>query len=91
MNTCSFTFVGLRTSLPCRVMGVERTWEYLKNEFDRQGQGLTDPAVRYFEGIGPGPKLFAVIATSVYYHDNDRWFKYKSAYDIVFETMETSD
>lgn len=91
MDTCSFTFVSLRTNLPCRVMGVERTWEYLKNEFNRQGDALADPTAKYFETIGPGPQLFAVIVPFVYYHDNNQWFKYKSAYDIVFETIEVFD
>jgi hypothetical protein len=91
MNTCSFTFVSLRTNLPCRVMGIERTWDYLKNEFDRQGDGLLDPIARYFETIGPGPQLFAVLPLCVYYHDQQQWFKYKSAYDIVFDTMAIPD
>ncbi|CAF2697448.1 unnamed protein product [Rotaria sp. Silwood2] len=91
MNTCSFTFISLRTNLPCRVMGIERTWDYLKNEFDREGNGLSDPAARYFETIGPGPQLFAVVNRSVYYHDQQLWSKYKSSYDIVFDTMEIPD
>ncbi len=91
MNTCSFTFVSLRTNLPCRVLGIERTWDYLKNEFDREGDGLPDCTAKYFETIGPGPQLFAVIAPSVYYHDQNQWFKYKSAFDIGFETMELPD
>ncbi|CAM4841177.1 unnamed protein product [Rotaria magnacalcarata] len=77
MNTCSFTFISLRNNLPCRVMGIERTWDYLKNEFDREGNGLSDPTARYFETIGPGPQLFAVVYPSIYYHDQQQWFKYK--------------
>ncbi|CAF3695544.1 unnamed protein product [Rotaria sp. Silwood1] len=50
-------------------MGIERTWDYLKHEFDREGNGLPDPTARYFETIGPGPQLFAVVTPSVYYHD----------------------
>jgi len=69
-------------------MGIERTWDYLKKEFDRQGDGLPDSAARYFETVGPGPLLFAVAGSSVYYHDQEQWFKYKSAFDIVFDTME---
>ncbi len=88
MNTCSFTYVSLLTNLPCRAMGVERTWDYLKTEFERQGDGLSDPTARYFETIGPGPQLFAVDSSYIYYHDQNRWWRYKSAYDIVFDTMD---
>ena len=88
MNTCSFTYVTLRTRLPCRATGVERTWEYLKHEFDREGDGLPDPTAKYFETLGPGPQLFAVANNSVYYHDQQQWFKYKSAFDIVHGIME---
>ena len=80
MNTCSFIFFSLRNNLPCRVTGIERTWKYLKNEFDREGDGLPDPTAKYFETIGPGPQLFAVVISSVYYHDEQQWFKYKSAF-----------
>ena len=44
MNTCSFTYVPLRTLLPSRATGVERTWDYLKREFDRNSDGCYDPA-----------------------------------------------
>ncbi len=91
MNTCSFSYVTLSTKLPCRAMGIERTWEYLKNEFDREGDGLPDPTAKYFETIGAGPQLFAVVDQSVYYHDQQKWFKYKSAFDIVHDTMEVPE
>ncbi|CAF1026565.1 unnamed protein product [Adineta steineri] len=91
MNTCSFTYVSLRTNLPCRVMGIERTWDYLKVEFDREGGGLLESTAKYFETIGPGPQLFAVADHSAYYHDQQQWFKYRSAYDIVFDTMEVPE
>jgi hypothetical protein len=91
MNTCSFTYITLHTRLPCRALGIERTWDYLKDEFGRQGDGLPDSTAKYFETVGPGPQLFAVVASSVYYHDNQRWFKYKSAYDIGYDTMDIPD
>jgi hypothetical protein len=50
-----------------------------------------DSTARYFETIGPGPELFAIIASAVYYHDQNQWFKYKSAYDVVFGTMKLPD
>ena len=88
MNTCSFSYVTLRTHLPCRATGVERTWEYLKREFNREGDGLPDPAARYFETVGSGPQLFATDATSVYYHDQQKWHQYRSAYDIEYGIIE---
>ena len=91
MNTCSFTYVPLRTQLPCRVIGIERTWEYLSQEFNRQGENLTGPNVKYFETIGHGPLLFAVDGDSVFYNDQRRWFKYHSAFDIVHGTLEIPD
>ena len=91
MNTCSFSYVTIRTGLPCRATGIERTWEYLKHEFDREGDGLPDSTAKYFETLGAGPQLFAVVDNSVYYHDQQRWFKYKSAYDIVHGMMEIPD
>ncbi|CAF1360858.1 unnamed protein product [Adineta steineri] len=91
MNTCSFTFFSLRTNLPCRVTGIERTWDYLKAEFDREGDGLSELTAKYFETMGPGPLLFAVVDQSVYYHDQQQWHKYKSAFDIVFDTINISE
>ena len=88
MNTCSFTYVTLRTLLPCRATGLERSWEYLKREFNRQGEGLPDPSAKYFETITCGPQLFAVTgSSSVFYHDQGQWCKYKSAYDIEHGTI----
>ena len=91
INTCNFTFISLRNNLPCRVTGIERTWEYLKNEFNRFTDGLADSNARYFETIGQGPQLFAVVFPHVCYHDQEQWFKYRSAFDIVFDRMEISD
>jgi len=53
-------------------MGVERTWDYLKTEFERHSDGLSNPTAKYFETIGPGPELFAVDSLYVYYHDNTK-------------------
>jgi hypothetical protein len=50
-------------------MGIEKTWGYLKNKFYRQGDALADPTARYFETVAAGLQLFAVVAPSVYYHD----------------------
>ena len=88
VNTCSFTYVSLRSYLPQHVMGVERTWDYLKNEFYRDGDGLQGSGVRYFETITAGPQLFAVRTPHVFYHHDNQWHQYNSASDIVFGTME---
>ncbi|CAF1463014.1 unnamed protein product [Rotaria magnacalcarata] len=89
MNTCSFTFTSLRTQLPCDVLGVERTWEYLKREFDRYSDGLPD--AKYYETMGSGPQLFAVVGDTVYYHDEEKWFPYTSATNIVHDTINLDD
>ncbi len=89
MNTCSFTFIRLRTLLPCRVFGVERTWEYLKQEFDRHSDGL--PVAKYYETIGAGPQLFAVVGDLVYYHDEEKWLPYQSATNIEYGLMKIDD
>lgn len=85
MNACNFTFYSLRTKLPCEVTGIERTWEFLKNEFNRNGDGL--PNARYYETIGPGPHLFAVVGDTVYYNEDEKWFPYNSATNMAFGIM----
>ncbi|CAF1514473.1 unnamed protein product [Didymodactylos carnosus] len=83
MNRCTFTFVSIRTLLPIRVTGVQRTWEYLKEEFNRKSDGVGNNA-RYYETFGPGPKLFAVMGDKVYYRDAEEWVAYNSATDISY-------
>ncbi|CAF0870445.1 unnamed protein product [Adineta ricciae] len=85
--TCSFTYVSTRTHQPRRVTGVERTWEYLKERFNRASEGLPDLSTRYFETTGFGPFLFAVADDAVFYHDEEKWTQYKSASDIEYGTM----
>lgn len=85
MDTCAFTFQGSHTNLWYRVLGIKRTWDYLKEAFNREGEGLPD--ARYYETMGPGPQLFAVIGEKVYYHDNNEWFQYSSATDVVHGTL----
>ena len=89
VKTCRFSYIRLLTNLPCDVIGIERTWEYLKEEFNRHSDGLTDAL--YFETMGPGPQLFAVIGDQVYYHDNDKWFPYASATNVTLGTLEMDD
>ncbi|CAF1416226.1 unnamed protein product, partial [Didymodactylos carnosus] len=77
-----------------RITGVERTWKYLKVEFDRESDGLPDHKARYYEALGgPGPKLFAVCDGDdvndkkdpvVYYHDEEIWSSYATGSDVEF-------
>ena len=85
MNTCSFTYVTVRTRLSCHTTGVERTWEYLKQEFNRNGDALPDAT--YYETIGLGPQLFAVVNNQVYYHYDNEWVPYQSATDVSYGTL----
>jgi len=89
MNTCSFTFTSLRTQLPCHVFGIQRTWEYLKEEFDRHSDGLPD--AKYYETRGPGPQLFAAVDNTVYYHDEEKWFPYITATNVEYGIMNIDD
>ena len=89
MNTCSFTFTSLRTNLLCHVIGVERTWEYLKQEFNRHSDGLSD--AKYYETMGAGPQLFAIVGDTVYYHDEEKWHPYVTATNVVYEIMDIDD
>lgn len=85
MNICSFTFTSLRTQLPCHVVGVERTSEYLKQEFNRDGDDL--PNATHYETMGPGPQLFAVVCNTIYYQFEQKWIPYNSATNIVHRIM----
>ena len=85
MKTCSFTYVAVRTGLPCRSTGVERTWEYLKEEFNRNGDALPDAT--YYETIGLGPQLFAVVNDRVYYHHDSKWVAYVTAAFLTYGTI----
>jgi hypothetical protein len=77
--------------MPKRALGIERSWEDLKEEMGRTGSGY--PGAIYFKTISAqGPQLFAVVnADSVFYHDNGRWYRYITACDIKFDTMESND
>jgi hypothetical protein len=71
------------------VLGIERTWEYLKQEFNRYSDGLPD--ARYYETMGPGPQLFAVVGDKVYYHDEEQWFPYVTAINISRGIIDIND
>ncbi|CAF1523872.1 unnamed protein product [Adineta ricciae] len=89
MNTCSFTFTSIRTGLPVHVTGVEQTWNQLKHEFKLHMNGL--PSATYYKVIGPGPELFAVIDTIVFYQLDEHWHPYKTAINIEHGTMNIDE
>ena len=77
--------------MPKRVVGIERSWEELKEELGRTGPGC--PGAFHFKTISyQGPQLFAVVNdNSVFYHDQGQWYRYITACDIKFGTMESSN
>ncbi len=77
--------------MPKRALGIERSWEELKEEMGRTGPGY--PGAIYFKTISfQGPQLFAVVNDkSVFYHNHGEWHRYMTACDIKFGTMESSD
>lgn len=89
MNTCRFSYVQKNTALPVTAFGVERSWEQLQAEFDRQGPGY--PGAAYYKTISlKGPQLFAVVNNEwVLYHDAGQWHRYISATDIKLGRMNT--
>ncbi|CAF1384506.1 unnamed protein product [Adineta ricciae] len=89
MNLCSYTFIVNRTKLLCRVTGVERTWDYLKKEFNIEAGELT--GARYYETVHFGPTCFGVIDNKIYYFLENQWYPYKTAADIVYETINLDD
>ncbi|CAF3923306.1 unnamed protein product [Adineta steineri] len=83
-NICSFTFIS-QAEIPVYVTGVQRSWNFLKLEFDRQSDGLPSPNARYYQTLYTGPKLFAVDDNDVvYYHDAEQWTPYSSASIIIY-------
>jgi hypothetical protein len=91
MDTCEFSYISRADSMPKRALGIERSWEELKEEMGRTGPGY--PGAIYFKTISfQGPQLFAVVNDkSVFYHNHGEWHRYMTACDIKFGTMESSD
>ncbi|CAF4161108.1 unnamed protein product, partial [Rotaria magnacalcarata] len=65
------------------------TWEYLKEEFYRKGADIPD--AKYYETFGPGPKIFAVADNTVYYHHENVWIPYTSAFNISYGIMKIDE
>ncbi len=77
--------------MPKQVLGIERSWEELKEELGRKGPGY--PGATYFKTISyEGPQLFAVVNDdSVFYQEHGQWHRYITAYDIKFDRIESID
>jgi hypothetical protein len=88
MDTCQFTYMSKINDTKQVVLGVEQSWDVLCVKLDREGLGLPN-GTHYFTITVTGPKLFAVDdnGTNVYYHDEGKWHRYITAYDIKFDTM----
>ncbi len=82
METCQFSYISLKTRLLTTAVGIERSWDHLKQEFDRSGPGI--PGATYYKTISLlGPQLFAVLnEKQVFYHDGGQWYPYNTAHDI---------
>ena len=87
METCEFSYIGIKTHLLITATGIEKSWDSLKEEFNISGPGI--PGATYYKTISvQGPQLFAVlVGTRVFYHDNGRWHPYNTASDIKFGLM----
>ncbi|CAF2783865.1 unnamed protein product [Rotaria sp. Silwood2] len=67
------------------VIGVKRTWERLKLEFDRHTDELSSQTARYYQTLYAGPKLFGVDENDVlYYHDKEQWIPYDSVRNVTY-------
>ncbi|UJR11376.1 hypothetical protein I4U23_015556 [Adineta vaga] len=90
-DTCTFNFISKRDGQPKTATGIEQSWLDLKIEFSRQGEGL--PGATYYKTISlQGPQLFAVKPDqTVWYHDENRWFKYRTATAIKYDRLYGED
>jgi hypothetical protein len=82
---CTFTYVSAKDFSLKTVNGVETSWINLKIEFNLQGQDL--PGARYYKKTSAeGPFIFAVRPDqSVWYFDDDQWYRYQTARDIRYD------
>lgn len=86
METCKFSYIRLMNHQITTALGIERSWSDIKNEFGLSVEPLPD--AKYYKTISlEGPELFAVDSRScVFYHDNGKWFPYKTASNIQFSS-----
>ncbi|CAF0799958.1 unnamed protein product [Didymodactylos carnosus] len=89
MDTCSFTYISKQGHQQRRATGIERTWEDLKSECGRTGDGC--PNAKHYLRIGKvGPELFTVTKDElVFYHDDGQWHQYITAKNIKYGTTNT--
>ena len=87
METCQFSYIQRNTVRSITALGVERSWEQLQAEFNRDGPGLS--GATYYKTISfRGPELFAVVNEEcVFYHDKGQWQRYLTATDIKIGIM----
>jgi hypothetical protein len=87
MDVCEFSYINSRTNLPTTALGIERSWDNLKAEFNRSGSGI--PGATYYKTISfQGPQLFAVVGeNAVFYHDKGEWHPYLTAINVRFGQM----
>ena len=65
--------------------GMESSWRELKSKYERRGSHPHPDALYYEKMSLRGPQLFAIVGNdTVFYHDNDIWFKYRSEDNIRF-------
>lgn len=84
-NICHFTFIAASSEATIHVTGVERSWDYLKLEFDRHSDGLFNKETKYYQTLYAGPRIFAVDdQNKVYYHEQEKWIEYISSRDVRY-------
>ena len=89
---CEFTFIGLDYSRTVHAKGIESSWYDLKRKFKLTGPECS-PEASYYERISnQGPQLFAIINDhSVFYHDDGKWHKYRSAENVICNMIPYSN
>jgi serine/threonine protein kinase len=82
LKNCTFTYVSDKVQNQIAAFGIETTWEWVQknSKENRTSGGLELPGARYFWTVGPGPELFAVAGSNVFYHHNNKWIKYNTAF-----------
>ncbi|CAF0821803.1 unnamed protein product [Rotaria sp. Silwood1] len=87
MDTCQFSYISRATLQITTALGIERSWNDLRSEFGLSVSPLV--GATYYKTISlKGPQLFAVDKQEcVWYHDDGKWFRYNTATDIKYDTL----
>ncbi len=89
---CEFSFFSTDDGQFVLTKGIESSWYDLKRKFNRQGPECNSTASYYEKTSQRGPQLFAIVSkTSVYYHYNNKWHKYRSADNIKCNILPLSN